>query len=69
MRPGFLRRLLLCRTALCQTFSAKGDETHLWGECTLCGKQVGKISRAAVRRYIEAEERDRAARTPSPEAP
>ncbi len=37
----------------------QSDDTHLWGECVHCGKRAGLISREAVRRYIEAENRAR----------
>jgi hypothetical protein len=55
-RASFLRRHLICRFQMCQTFAQKDNDTHLWGECTVCGKRSGVISRAAVRRYLEAEE-------------
>lgn len=58
--PSLARRLILCRLGLCQTFRPTWNDTHLWGECTLCGKRAGTISREAMRRYMEAEMRDRA---------
>lgn len=60
--PGasFLRRHLICRFQMCQTFRQRENGTHIWGECTICGKQSGKTSREAIRRYIEAEEIHRA---------
>jgi len=36
----------------------RDDDTHVWGECLKCGRIAGKISREAIRRYIEAERRD-----------
>lgn len=55
--PSIIRRLFLCRLSLCQMFKTGGNDTHLWGECVLCGKRAGIVSREAVRRYGEAEER------------
>lgn len=60
--PTLLRRIFMCTLRMCP-FVQMCDNTHLWGECIHCGKQAGKISREAVRRYIEAEERNRAAVT------
>lgn len=54
--PSFLRLNIMCRLGLCETFGTEGDDTHLWGECCICGKRAGMISREAVRRYAEAQE-------------
>jgi hypothetical protein len=37
----------------------QSDDTHLWGECVRCGKRAGLVTRQAVRRVLEAEERQR----------
>lgn len=37
----------------------RANDTHIWGECPTCGKVAGIVSRESVRRYIEAEERDK----------
>lgn len=50
-----LRRMFLCWHSGCP-FVAKSDDNGCWGECTVCGKEVGYVTRAAIRRYIEAEE-------------
>jgi hypothetical protein len=60
-KPSLLRRLTLCKMKLCP-HRAGSDDTHLWGECVNCGQRVAVISRAAVRRYIEAQERAALAR-------
>lgn len=57
--PSFLRRLILCPMGLCQTFRTAFDDTACWGECTICGRRSGEVSREALRRCAEAEERDR----------
>lgn len=38
----------------------RSNDTHLWGECERCGKVAGLITREAVWRYIQAEERHEA---------
>lgn len=73
MSASFLRKQFLCRFQLCQTFKLAESSTHLWGECQICGKRAGEISREAIRRYIEAEERwenwAREASVPTPTNP
>ena len=56
--PSLLRRLTLCRLGMCPFRTASNDEA-LWGQCTIpgCGKRSGYITREAVRRYAEAQER------------
>lgn len=53
-----LRKLLLCWWGACGMVQ-RGDATHVWGECPRCGKVAGLISREAIRRYIDAQERQR----------
>lgn len=48
------RRLFLCWWGGCGMVQ-RDDATHVWGECLRCGKRAGVISRADIRRYIEAE--------------
>ena len=43
------RKLMLCWWGGCQTFKTQSDDTHLWGECSICGKKSGLVSREAVR--------------------
>lgn len=58
-----LIRLPLCLTGLCRTFITQSDETGCWGECTICGKRVGFVDRATLRRFTDAEyEREMASR-------
>lgn len=52
---GVLRKLL-CRFGFCACVT-NSDDKAVWGECVHCGRRVGEVSRAAIRRYIEAEER------------
>lgn len=70
-KRSHFRRLVLCRLHLCQTFQTASDDDGSWGECVLCGKRAGYVSRKALRRYGEAQELDGRAlnriRAPSPE--
>lgn len=67
MSVSFIRKQMLCRFKLCQTFKTNGNDTHLWGECHICGKRVGDVSREAVRRYMDAQERwERSLTVPTP---
>ena len=52
-----LRKLFVCWWGGCQTFLTKGNDTHLWGECGLCGKKSGKTSRASIQHYVETLDR------------
>lgn len=45
----------LCWTRNCHTFSTESDETGCWGQCSICQKRVGFVSRAELRRYADAE--------------
>lgn len=49
-----LRKLFVCWWGGCG-MSQRDNATHLWGECTRCGKVAGVISREAVRRYSNAK--------------
>lgn len=70
MSASFLRKVFLCRFGLCSTFKTNGNDTHLWGECQICGKRVGEISREAIRRYMDAQERwERPLTVPTPTNP
>jgi len=48
----------MCRLGWCGMVQ-KCDDTHLWGECQRCGRKAGIVSRASIRRYIEAEARNK----------
>lgn len=61
MGASLLRRLTLCKLRMCP-HKPGGSDTHLWGECTICGSLAGVVSREAVRRYIRAQELDGAAK-------
>lgn len=61
MGATFLRRMTLCKLRMCP-HKPGGDDTHLWGECVVCGSKAGVISREAARRYIRAQELDEAAK-------
>lgn len=52
---NWLRRLTLCKLQMCPAFPSSND-THCWGQCLKCDRRFGVTSRAAIRRYIEAEE-------------
>jgi hypothetical protein len=57
----------LCWLGLCQTFRTESDDTGAWGECSLCGKRVGFVSRADLRAFADAEyEREMAGREDKP---
>jgi hypothetical protein len=51
-KPSFLRRLLLCPMGLC-AFSPQSDDKACWGECTICNRRSGEVSRKAIRSYME----------------
>jgi hypothetical protein len=55
MSANMFRRALLCRFSLCQTFSQGSDNTGVWGECAICGKRTGFVSRASLRAYADQE--------------
>ncbi len=52
---NFFRRQILCRFGMCNTFRSASDDHGCWGECDLCGKRIGYVTRAALRRYADAE--------------
>lgn len=54
--PSFVRKILMCWPGFCGMVTT-GDDKYLWGECPSCGKRAGVVSREAIRRYMEAEER------------
>jgi hypothetical protein len=54
MRAPLWRRLFMCWRGACLCAPME-DDTHLWGECTTCGQQAGKVSREFLRRYADAE--------------
>jgi hypothetical protein len=58
-RPRPWWRLPACWLQMCGA-EQKANHTHIWAECTHCGKIIAPISREAVRRYIQAEESDEA---------
>lgn len=43
-----------CFLGLCGHVAAS-DETGCWGQCRKCGNRAGFVSRAALRRYADAE--------------
>jgi len=45
---------IACRLGLTQTFVQGEDDTGVWGECTVCGKRVGFVSRETLRSYAGA---------------
>lgn len=55
---GLIRKAM-CRLGWCGMVQ-KCNQNHIWGECPICGKVAGVVSREAVRRYIEAEQRNMA---------
>lgn len=59
MGASMARKIFICSLGLCQSFVSKSDDDTLWGECWRCGKVAGKISRQAVRDYIENDPRNR----------
>ena len=48
-------RKILCLTGMCFTFRTQSDDTGCWGECSICQKKVGFVSREALRRYADQE--------------
>lgn len=44
----------LCWAGACQTFRTESDGTGCWGECIICQKRVGFVSRAALRALCDA---------------
>jgi len=52
-------KIPLCWLDMCGCLQHSND-THIWAECTTCGKKVAPISREEIRRYIQAEESDAA---------
>ena len=48
------RKLFMCWSGFCGMVRRR-DDTHLWAECPRCGKTAAKITREAVRRYLDAE--------------
>lgn len=48
-------RKILCLLNRCRTFVTQCDDTCCWGECSICGKRVGFVSRDDLRRYADAE--------------
>lgn len=53
-RPVSLFHRMACHLGLTQTFVQGGDDTGIWGECSVCGKRVGFVSREELRRYAGA---------------
>lgn len=53
MKPSILRKLFLCTTGSC-LFVQGEDDTGLWGECTICGKRAGYVTREQLRSYAGA---------------
>jgi len=49
-------RWIFCLVGLCLRCRPVSDDVACWGECIDCGKQHGRISRLAIRKYIEARE-------------
>lgn len=49
-----LWRRLICLLRSCP-FKAASDDTGCWGECTICGRRAGFVSRAVLRAWIERE--------------
>lgn len=45
----------LCWMRLCETFRTASDDTGCWGECEICHKRVGFVSREQLRRFADAE--------------
>lgn len=54
MPPSMFRRLFICPIGLCG-MTTEGDDTHLWGECPLCGRRAGVVSREAIRSFVDAQ--------------
>lgn len=46
-----------CRTNLVGCCETRGDETHIWGQCVMCCRRYGVISREVVRWAMEQERR------------
>lgn len=53
--PSFMRRVILCKLSLCETFKTASDEYGIWGECQKCGRRVGYVNRADLRRIGRRE--------------
>ena len=53
MSASFLRKLFICPTGSCP-FVQGEDDTGVWGECTICGKRAGFVSREELRSYAGA---------------
>lgn len=47
---GWLRRHTICAAGMCG-FKQQDDDTHVWGECTRCGRVAGVVSRTDLRRH------------------
>lgn len=48
-KATLIRRLILCKLSLCETFKTASDESGIWGECQKCGKRVGYVDRRSLR--------------------
>lgn len=48
-RKSIFRRIA-CALGRCPCRTADND-THIWGECTICGEKFGVVSREFVRRH------------------
>lgn len=46
---------LLCFLRGCTDCVTKSDASGMWGECVLCGKRHGFVTREAVNRHIDKE--------------
>lgn len=53
MSASFLRKLFICPTGSCP-FVQGEDDTGFWGECTICGKRAGFVTKEELRRYAGA---------------
>lgn len=58
LRKSTLRHIA-CLLGWCP-FKTNSDEGGCWGECVLCQKRAGFVSRAVLRAYIDREIRERA---------
>lgn len=55
MVASTIRKLTLCKIGLCP-FSPASDNHACWGECTICGKRSGYVTRKAIRAYMDLED-------------
>lgn len=55
MGASMIRKLTLCKMGLCP-FTQASDDHACWGECTICGKQAGYVSRKAIRAYMDRKD-------------